>query len=115
MHEKILWIVNFSLIMVIVLLVVHMAGVQFPSVGKVRALLDGEDPACFVQYKSDVSVLNMGLCCRVASQQLDCARRNSINLGVRTDYVCSTGRGDVAFYLLNAKAYNACSEVGRMP
>lgn len=115
MREKFLWVVNIALVFVILIVVLHLYGVAFPSVGKVRALLDGEEPACGVRYGADFSFLDMSVCCREASQQLGCVHKNEVISGTRYDYVCYTGHGDVAVYLLNAKAHNLCSSVVRMP
>ncbi len=115
MHEKYLWVVNIALVVVIVIVVLHLSGITFPSVGKVRALVDGEEPMCGVQYNSVFSPVDMSVCCRGASQQLSCNHKSEIVFGVRYDYICSTGHGDVAVYLLNAKAHNECSTLVRMP
>ncbi len=115
MREKLLWVVNVALVLVILIIGLHLYGVAFPSVGKVRALIDGEEPACGVRYGGEFSEVDMAVCCREASQQLSCTSKNNVFNGVRYDYVCYTGQGDVAVYLLNAKAHNLCSDVVRMP
>ena len=115
MRAKILWVVNAALVVIIIIVALHISGVMFPSVGKVRALLDGEEPACGVRYGSSFSSLDISVCCREASQQLSCAHNSNVFSAVRYDYVCFTGSGDVAVYLLNAKAYTLCRDVMRMP
>lgn len=115
MRRRVLWVVNCALVLIIAILVVHIIGVRFPSVGKVRALVDAEPPACFVGYRGVFSAVSLDDCCRGVAEQLSCSFEKNVINSIRTDFSCSTGHGDVLSFRLNANAKAWCSERGYVP
>ena len=108
-RERVLFVVNCSLLVFIILLLLNLGGFSLPSVGKVRSLFDGEEPFCAVLYNGSAQSLDLNRCCLEARAQLDCIPLQHIVEGVRTDIACKTGASLIS-YNLNFKARQYCSE-----
>ncbi len=112
-RERVLFVVNCGLFVFIVILLLDLGGISLPSVGKVRSLMDGEEPFCAVLYNDSKQVsvqeLDLSRCCLEARAQLICSAATRELNGIRTDIVCLTGQGPISYHL-NFKARQYCSE-----
>jgi len=105
------WVViNFSLGLVIVLLLLNLLGINLPSLGQVQYVLDREPPLCLAYWQGHYeSWTDLDSCCLEAYKQLNCFfHQQNLEQG-RVDWVCRTGESSVS-YGLNAKAYRYCQQ-----
>ncbi len=102
-----MWVsLNLSLGIVAVLLILILAGIEMPTLGRAQYLLDQESPVCAVNWKEDFTLWNdLDRCCMEARKQLGCHKENFQNF----DWVCQSGVN--LKYWMNNKAYNYCRQL----
>ena len=101
--------VNISLALVALLLALNLFEVEFPTVGKVQFMLDGEEPLIAVETVGELSLMpDLGRGCLMTRQQLKCDAKIVKSSFGRLDWECQTGNGPI--YRLNNKAYFYCQD-----
>ncbi len=108
-NQRVMGIINISLILISFIFLINLFGFDFSSTGK--AFYDIADPSegtCFVEWGGEYSQMNMGYCCHDVQKQFSCEDNKQTILGEKTDISCQTGEGKVLKYHLNNKAFRAC-------
>lgn len=109
-----LWtVINVSLGFIVLLLVLQIAGISFPSIGQAVYQLDESEPLCIVEWKGDFTSLELiDRCCFEARKQLSCDYVSREIDGEIIDLVCHSGKtlteNTVMRYWLNEKARRYC-------
>lgn len=109
--NRLLTVINISLILIIILLFSTLVGLKLPTLGQARYFLDTEQPHCAVQWKQEFQEwADLDQCCLEARQQLQCSKQELYQGGRSWNRVCQTGSGNVLRYWLNNKAYYYCTQ-----
>ena len=108
--QKVMVVLNISLIFVSMLLLLNLFDIHPPTLGKAQLILNQDDPVCIGNYGDQYrSYDDLDICCFEANAKLSCSKESQFLLGEDTDYICETGFGDMSYYL-NTKAYLYCGE-----
>jgi hypothetical protein len=104
---KKLTVINLSLLLIVILLILHLFGVQITPVG--LAAVDTNQALCIINWQDEYSQTNdFDRCCLEAKKQLSCRRNTEITPEGNVDWVCKTGENDDLRILLNNPAYKYC-------
>ena len=102
--------INFSLGLVILLLILPLLGIELPTLGKAQEVFNRDSPLCVVQWQDKhTSWDNIDRCCLEARKQLSCSRGGELFEEGSTDWDCTTGESTI-HYRLNDKAYYYCTQ-----
>ncbi len=111
MNRKVWLTLDFSLAIVVLLLLLVFLGMKLPTLGTAQYLLDKEEPLCLVNWDGDYTPWgDLDRCCLESRKQLGCEKKETKLDSGRVDWVCHTGEGRVLRYWLNNKAYNYCRQ-----
>lgn len=109
--QKVLAAMNISLALIAILLLLHLFGLRFPSLGQAFVSLDKTSPLCVVQWQQEFTPWNdYDRCCLEARRQLECSREEQQLAAGAVQWHCATGAGNVPTIWLNSKVYAYCRE-----
>lgn len=109
-QQKVMVVMNVSLVFISFLLVLSLLDVELPTLGKAQFALDGNEPICVGNYADQfVEFENLDICCFEARKKLSCFNENNFVFGEDLEKVCRTGVGDTAVFM-NNKAHLYCTQ-----
>ncbi len=110
MEDRLWWVFNVSITLVIVLFLLFLGGVELPTLGQAVDTFDTTAPLCVVQYKGEHHVWeDLDRCCLEARKQVSCDSQVTTFPEGKVDYLCQTGES--VAYALNTKAYSYCTHL----
>jgi len=103
-------IINISLVFIAFVLLLHLFGVELPTLGKAQYAFDTEEPLCVVHNWENEFVPwdDVDRCCLMIHAQQRCTKQKLQTQDMKLDYLCSSGTK--IEYWLNSKAYNYCRQ-----
>ena len=111
LEKRALMIINISLTLITLLLLLHLVGVELPSMGGAFYALDQHDPLCIVEWQDEQRKLSdIPRCCLEARKQAHCQWHLRETVFGGTEWKCQTTTNDIS-YLINNKAYHYCTQL----
>ncbi len=102
-------VINFSLLFIILLLTLNLAGIKLPSLGQAIYALDQEKPLLAVEWKGKLTECNdLNRCCLEAMEQVECLHQIVNSPRGKMEWTCHSS--SELQYRLNNKAYSYCRQ-----
>ncbi|MBI2146144.1 hypothetical protein HYU22_02285 [Candidatus Woesearchaeota archaeon] len=101
--------INLSLIIIVLLLTLNLAGIKLPSLGQAIYALDREPPLLAVEWKGEITKCDdLNRCCLEALEQVECVKQTIQSPLGKFSWSCRNSQE--LQYRMNNKAYSYCQQ-----